>query len=209
LTGEPDPYKVLGVDPGAEPEVIASAHRVLARRHHPDVSRDPEAEARMAEINAAWTVLRDPRRRAAYDLEHRIGSEKREGEVQNPIAAMKPVAGAPSPARPASQPAAERPARPGEVTWHLGPNGEGAAGPPPGNRIGSVLPFGRHIGWSLGEVARVDPGYLQWLARKPEGRPYIAEIERILAPILRTADGRDPLNPNDGQDAWRDPRRRR
>lgn len=58
VTGDRDPYKVLGVDRGADPEVVAAAYRALARRHHPDVSRSPDAERRMAEANAAWTILR-------------------------------------------------------------------------------------------------------------------------------------------------------
>jgi curved DNA-binding protein CbpA len=63
------------------------------------------------------------------------------------------------------------------------PNGVGAAGPPPGRPWGSVLSFGRHIGWSLGEVARVDPGYLEWLEGKPEGRPYLDELDALLKQI--------------------------
>jgi hypothetical protein len=43
-----------------------------------------------------------------------------------------------------------------------------------------VLPFGRHIGWSIGEIARVDPGYLAWLEARPEGKPYVAEIDALL-----------------------------
>lgn len=93
------------------------------------------------------------------------------------------------------------------MTWRRGPNGEGAAGPPPGRPKGSVLPFGRHIGWSLGEIARVDPGYLQWLAARPDGVPYRTEIETILAPLLRTADGRGLLHPDDAGGLGR--RRRR
>jgi hypothetical protein len=46
-------------------------------------------------------------------------------------------------------------------------DGTGGAGRPPGRPSGSVLDFGRHIGWSLGEVARFDPGYLVWLAERP------------------------------------------
>ena len=69
------------------------------------------------------------------------------------------------------------------TTWRRGPHGEGAAGPPPGNPRGSVLHFGRHIGWSLGEIARVDPGYLQWLATHRDGGRYRAEIEAILGPM--------------------------
>ena len=59
-------------------------------------------------------------------------------------------------------------------------NGVGGAGPPPGRPSGSVLDFGRHIGWSLGEIARVDPGYLEWLEGKPEGGPYLDEIDALL-----------------------------
>ena len=62
-----DPYAVLGVGPGSEQRAIDSAYRRLCRRHHPDVSRDPDAGARMREINAAYHLLRDPIRRRAYD----------------------------------------------------------------------------------------------------------------------------------------------
>jgi curved DNA-binding protein CbpA len=61
------------------------------------------------------------------------------------------------------------------------PHWTGAAGPPPGRPSGSVLDFGLFAGWSLGEIARRDPGYLQWLAERPEGRPYAEEIERVVA----------------------------
>jgi curved DNA-binding protein CbpA len=59
-------------------------------------------------------------------------------------------------------------------------DGTGGAGPPPGRPSGSVLDFGRHLGWSLGEVARFDPGYLVWLAERGEGAPYRDEIDRLL-----------------------------
>jgi curved DNA-binding protein CbpA len=62
-------------------------------------------------------------------------------------------------------------------------NGVGAAGPAPGRPWGSVLDFGRHLGWSLGEIARVDPGYLEWLEGKSEGRPYLDEIDALLKRI--------------------------
>ena len=57
------------------------------------------------------------------------------------------------------------------------PEGAGAAGPPPGNPSGTVLRFGRYDGWSLGEVARTDIEYLEWLDRMPIGRPYRDEID--------------------------------
>ncbi|MFL5685726.1 MAG: DnaJ domain-containing protein [Chloroflexota bacterium] len=74
-------------------------------------------------------------------------------------------------------------------------DGTGAAGDPPGNPSGSVLPFGRHVGWSLGEIARVDPGYLLWLAERPEGARYRDEINALLSRMgMRTArtDGTPP-----------------
>lgn len=59
-------------------------------------------------------------------------------------------------------------------------DGQGAAGPPPGNPSGSVMNFGRYDGWSLGEIARSDIEYLEWLDRTPIGRPYRDEIDAIL-----------------------------
>jgi hypothetical protein len=185
---ERDPYRVLGVDPSADDTVIAGAYRALARRHHPDVSPHPDAERRMAEINAAWGTLRDPERRRAWDEEHGV-------DRQGPV-----VGGGGPGARPArgngssigrATATAIRTAAPGSrppgpvepVAWRQGPNGEGAAGPPPGRPGGSVLPFGRHIGWSLHEIVRTDPGYLAWLAERPEGAPYRAEIIGLLAPM--------------------------
>src|SRR2546422_895699 len=59
-------------------------------------------------------------------------------------------------------------------------DGFGAAGQPPGNPSGAVLPFGRYAGWSLGEVARGDIDYVEWLDRMPIGRPYREEIDALL-----------------------------
>jgi len=61
----------------------------------------------------------------------------------------------------------------------------GAAGPPPGRPSGSVVDFGIFAGWSLGEIARRDRGYLVWLRDRSDGKAYRAEIDRILDP---TAD---------------------
>ncbi|MCS7061004.1 MAG: DnaJ domain-containing protein [Anaerolineae bacterium] len=62
-----DYYKVLQVDPSAEPEVITAAYRRLAFKYHPDTNKSPEAEARMRQINEAYEVLSNPVRRAAFD----------------------------------------------------------------------------------------------------------------------------------------------
>lgn len=59
-------------------------------------------------------------------------------------------------------------------------SGLGAAGPPPGRPSGTVLNFGRYSGWSLGEIARHDLEYIEWLDRMPIGRSYRDEIDAIL-----------------------------
>lgn len=63
----------------------------------------------------------------------------------------------------------------------------GAAGPPPGRPAGSVVDFGIFAGWSLGEIARRDRGYLVWLRDRSDGKPYRAEIDRILDPAAGEA----------------------
>lgn len=64
---EPDPYEVLQVHPAAEPEVIDAAFRGLTRKYHPDLNPSPDATEAMQRLTAAYEVLRDPDRRAAYD----------------------------------------------------------------------------------------------------------------------------------------------
>lgn len=62
-----DYYKTLGVARDASVDDIKSAYRKLARKYHPDVSKEPDAEARFKELGEASEVLRDPEKRAAYD----------------------------------------------------------------------------------------------------------------------------------------------
>lgn len=68
--------------------------------------------------------------------------------------------------------------------------GHGAAGPPPGRSSGSVLNFGRYAGWSLGEIARTDIEYIEWLDRMPIGRTYQQELDALLRAAGRRAGTR-------------------
>lgn len=182
-----DPYKILQVDPEADPDVIQAAYRRLAQKYHPDVAPGPEAAGRMIAINGAWELLRDPQRRAAHD--------RARAAAGGPQPAAHSTA-APRPHRPATPPGPAAEAG-GTVSrdWTSGRSsfgggydpstmrsaeGLGAAGPPPGNPSGSVVTFGRYAGWSVGEIARRDLEFLEWLDRMPIGRPYRDEIDALL-----------------------------
>src|SRR5580692_7476292 len=76
-----DYYQVMGVARDATEAQIKQAYRKLARKYHPDVSKEKDAEARFKEVGEAYEVLRTPEKRAAYD---RLGPNHRPGEDFRP-----------------------------------------------------------------------------------------------------------------------------
>src|SRR5260221_7792107 len=74
-----DYYGVMGVDRKASGAEIKNAYRKLARKYHPDVSKEKDAEEKFKELGEAYETLKDPEKRAAYDQlgSHRPGQEFR------------------------------------------------------------------------------------------------------------------------------------
>ena len=157
----PNAYRVLQVDPAADFVVIHAAYRALARLYHPD-GHAPDV-GRMADLNRAFGILRDPEQRRRHDdrLASRITPADR--------GAGDPGAAAPVPPAPAPM-----------SSW----TNRGAA---PTDH--SVLDFGRYMGWRITDLARHDPDYLLWLSRHSSGLRYRGAIAWAMAPA-RATEGR-------------------
>nr|MDQ2695875.1 DnaJ domain-containing protein [Pseudomonadota bacterium] len=76
-----DYYQTLGVSRTASAEEIKKAYRRLARKYHPDVSKEPNAEKRFKEVSEAYEVLHDPDKRQTYD---QLGSNWKAGQDFRP-----------------------------------------------------------------------------------------------------------------------------
>lgn len=155
-----DAYRILQVHPEAAQPVIRAAYRALAELYHPDVSRDASAGQRMSELNRAYALVRTPEDRARYD--------RAEQERRAALAAEQRKQAAPIPTGPGRDA--------GTAVWSMTPPArrtQASAGP--------ELDFGRYVGWSLGDILRHDPSYLEWLRRHSGGVRYRREIDQLLA----------------------------
>jgi|SoimicmetaTmtLPB_FD_contig_51_261140_length_1098_multi_2_in_0_out_0_2 curved DNA-binding protein CbpA len=155
-----DPYEILQVHTNAQPEVIEAAYRALARLRHPDRTDDPDADSAMADLNWAYTVLREPSLRASYDS----------SRVPNTVETPSPGNGT----------------KPGEGTRYttlserVAHATEASFTRDGGNPANTTLDFGRFAGMTLRQIARTEPSYLEWLRRHSSGLRYREQIDKLL-----------------------------
>jgi curved DNA-binding protein CbpA len=150
---ERDFYKVLHVDPEADADVIEAAYGVLSGKLNPRTDFTGVHEVRLAELNRAYTTLRDRAARLAYD-------QQRTSDL--------------IPMGPGDDGQGHRSLGSGTLTERVqaGPHGEHADSLTNG--------FGRYTGWTLGALVRQDPDYLRWLSRHSSGIRYRSAILRLL-----------------------------
>lgn len=160
-------YKLLQVDPSAETDVIAAAHRILAGRLHPETDFTGIQEYRLKELDRALAVLTDPEKRRTYD--EKLAAE---AELEAPYA-TRPAATEHVPVGPGAG-AANGHRQAYTLAERVQVNDMGQLGQ-------MQIDFGRYAGHSLGELVRSDPDYLRWLARHSSGVRYRRAILRLLA----------------------------
>jgi curved DNA-binding protein CbpA len=152
-----DAYEILQIHPQALPEVVEAAYRALALVHHPDRNGNRDNGA-MADLNWAYGVLHDPERRMAYDA-NRV-----------------PIAVEPEPAMAA---AGER----SSLMERMQRAAEAATERRPESPVSVVIDFGRYAGMTVGQLARIDPGYLEFLRRHSAGARYRHQIDAVLGAL--------------------------
>ena len=76
-----DYYNVMGIERDASQDEVKRAYRKLARKYHPDVSKEADSETRFKELGEAYAVLKDPEKRAAYD---QLGENWKSGQDFQP-----------------------------------------------------------------------------------------------------------------------------
>ncbi len=205
-----DPYGVLGLSHVATSVEIKRRWRELARQHHPDRAAGDGGETerlttRMARINAAYDLLRDPIRRARYDASPQARRTRQSEAWASGAGGFggrddREWAGGPPPP-PVARPVTARFDTSAAFHRRNATSGEGplplAGHPPMGRRQGesdlrasiptgpverrlskdpprlpslvesceTIIEFGRFHGFTLGEVARLEPTYIDWIAR--------------------------------------------
>jgi curved DNA-binding protein CbpA len=152
----PDPYKILQVDPEAEDEVVQAAYRRLAQKYHPDRAAGSEAVERMVALNAAWELIGEPSRRAAYDRSVRHG---RPSASDTRTAATTSGESSSGPAGSPGSPRHGHPAGPG-MGHPTGPTPPPPAAAQPGETISTD--------WTSGRSTK-GGGYDAATMRAPEG----------------------------------------
>ncbi len=91
-----DYYKTMGLPRTATQAQIKAAHRKLARKYHPDLNKDPDAEEKFKDVAEAYEVLKDPEKRAAYD---QLGEAPQGGEFRPPPGWEEHFSQGPGPSR--------------------------------------------------------------------------------------------------------------
>ena len=90
-----NPYKVLAVDPTADPDVVSAAYRALSKKYHPDINKAPDAEARMRELNRAYDMLKDPEQRKRVDADLARQNQNPRSGATGPLGGYTPPRPAP------------------------------------------------------------------------------------------------------------------
>jgi hypothetical protein len=187
ITSPLNHYQALMVDPEVDADILGTVYRRLVQRFQSPLDRSGTTLQRLREVEDAYAVLRDPRRRARYDAQ--LEERMRHGDPDAPafVAPTErpmtpPVVATQTGARAAfSRPAAPHVASQSRASWAAVPVSSGRPSATRSAQV-SVLDFGRYAGWTLRQLAARDPDYLEWLLRSPGGRQYRAEITALLEP---------------------------
>ncbi|MGH2428662.1 MAG: J domain-containing protein [Candidatus Limnocylindria bacterium] len=146
--GTLDPHAELGVAPNATPQQVARAYRRLAKRHHPDLHREPAAAERMQRINHAWQILSRPGARARHDAGARSAATARAGHWAPPFESAARTTRRPAGS---AMPRTRRPPRPEPADPHFGDSGWVTLA------VSALLALLLLVGTYLGSVSRAVP----------------------------------------------------
>ncbi len=144
------------------------------RSHYKVLMIDPVADTEVISV-----VYRKLAQRYHPDVDTSPEAARRMAEINEAYAVLRDTA---KRARYDAELASRRDRRQSDRTvGHQADVAYGTAGAPVGPADGSIIEFGRYSGWTLGQIRRTDPDFLEWLMRVPAGRQYRQEIARLLA----------------------------